>query len=204
MQLKTRDSGGYMKKFFHDYFYSIVKMFVNQVAIALFGTSLTFATTRAHLESSGFDALTLIVSIFSVAFYLFLIYTLMWEVGAKDKISVDVGKKPYRPYLGLVMSLIANIPNIIIAVLYLIASIAGSNNMTFVVRLVGSLLQGMYFGTLITVTVPLGGAYIAVNTLWPTFFIIVAPALITCWIAYYLGHKNIKLFGSSIQKETKK
>lgn len=193
-----------MKKFFHDYLYSVVKMFVNQFAIAIFGTSLTFATTHAHLESSGFDTLTLIVSIFSIVFYLFLIYTLTWEIGAKDRISVDVGKKPYRPHLGLLLSFLANIPNLIIATLYLIATLIGSSTMTFVIRLIGSLLQGMFFGTLITVQLPVGseGAYVAVNTLWPTFFIIIIPALITCWLAYYMGHKNIKIFAFA-SKDTK-
>ena len=75
-------------------------MFVNQFAISIFGVSLTFATTSAHGEAQGFDTLTVVVSILSVLFYLFLIYTLAWEIGAKDKISVDVGKKPYRPHLG--------------------------------------------------------------------------------------------------------
>ena len=95
-----------MKNFFHDYSYNIVKMFVNQFAISIFGVSLTLATTQAHIESSGFDTFTLVVSIFAVAFYLFLIYTLAWEIGAKDKISVDVGKKPYRPHLGILLSLV--------------------------------------------------------------------------------------------------
>ena len=90
-----------MRKFFHDYSYNIVKMFVNQFAISIFGVSLTFATTSAHGESQGFDTLTVVVSILSVLFYLFLIYTLAWEIGAKDKISVDAGKKPYRPHLGI-------------------------------------------------------------------------------------------------------
>ena len=193
-----------MKGFFHDYLYSVVKMFINQFAIAIFGTSLTFATTHAHLEDSGFDVLTFIVSIFSVIFYLFLIYTLTWEIGAKDRISVDVGKKPYRPHLGLLLSFLANLPNIIISIIYFIATVSGAENMMFVVRLIGSLLQGMFFGMLITVELPLGasGAYVAANTLWPTFFIIIIPALITCWIAYYMGHRNIKIFASLTGKDT--
>lgn len=195
-----------MKGFFHDYLYSVVKMFVNQFAIAIFGTSLTFATTHAHLEATGFDTLTLIVSIFSIVFYLYLIYTLTWEIGAKDRISVDVGKKPYRPHLGLILSLLANIPNIIIAVIYLIGSLVSAEQMMFVVRLIGSLLQGMFFGIIITVELPFGasGAYVAANTLWPTFFIIIIPALITCWIAYYMGFKNFRLFGSTAVNNNKK
>jgi hypothetical protein len=192
--LDYHDLGGKMKKFFHDYSYNIVKMFVNQFAISIFGVSLTFATTSAHGESTGFDTLTFIVSLFAVLFYLFLIYTLAWEVGAKDKISVDVGKKPYRPHLGILLSLMANIPNIFAAVLYLIATLIGSENMMFIVRLIATLIQGMYFGIITAVGLSIGGTYVQLNALWPTFFIMVIPAMLTSWLAYYLGHKNIRLF----------
>ena len=67
--------------------------------------------------------------------------------------------------------------------------------MMFFVSLIATLMQGMYFGAMITLKLPFGagGTYVALNTLWPTLFIIVIPALLTCWIAYYLGHKNFKI-----------
>jgi len=184
-----------MKKFIHDYSYSVIKMFVNQFAIAIFGASLAFATVHAHVGASGFDTFTLIVSIFAVLFYLSLIYTLTWEIGAKDRISVDTGKKPYRPHLGLLLSLMANIPNLILALLHMIFSLSGGTDGAFLIGIIASLLQGMFFGAITCIKLPLGanGAYVAVNTLWPTFFIIVIPALLTCWLAYYLGHKNFKI-----------
>lgn len=198
-------SGGSMKKFFHDYSYSIVKMFINQFAIAIFGTSLAFATTHAHLESAGFDTFTLIVSIFAMMFYLFLIYTLVWEIGAKDRISVDVGKKIYRPHLGLILSLLANIPNFILAILYLISSLLNFSDMMFLVGLIASLVQGMYFGAMISIKLPLGsaGEYVALNTLWPTFFIIIIPSLLACWCGYYFGYKNFKIFSLFVPEKQK-
>lgn len=183
-----------MKGFFHDYSYNVVKMFVNQFAISIFGFSLTIATTSAHVGSAGFDFLTFIVSIFAVIFYLFLIYTLAWEIGAKDKISVDIGKKPYRPHFGLLLSLVANIPNLILAALYLIATLAKSSNMTFVFRLIATLIQGMYFGIITSISLPIGGAYVQLNSLWPTFFLMVVPAMLTSWLAYFLGMKNFRFF----------
>ncbi len=194
-----------MRKFFHDYFYSTVKMFVNQFAIAIFGTSLVFATTRVHLESEGFDTLTLIVSIFSILFYLFLIYTMTWEIGAKDRIAVDTGRKPYRPHLGFWLSLFANIPNLVTAALCTVAAVTGNGDMQFLMNLMGSLLQGMYFGAILTIKLPLGagGAYVSLNTLWPTFFIIIVPALLTCWLAYYLGHKNFRISSLFVAEKKK-
>ena len=187
-----------MKRFFHEYSYNIVKMFVNQFAIALFGVSLTLATTQIYVDSAnsaGFDTFTLIVSILAVLFYLFLIYTLSWEIGAKDRISVDSGKKPYRPHLGLLLSLVANIPNLLAAVIYAVASIFENNSVLFVVRFVASLLQGMYFGIITAISLPVGagGAYVQLNSLWPTFFLMTVPAMLISWLAYFLGHKEFRL-----------
>lgn len=183
-----------MKNFLHDYSYNVVKMFVNQFAISIFGVSLTFATTSAHGESTGFDTLTVVVSLLSVLFYLFLIYTLAWDIGAKDKISVDVGKKPYRPHLGILLSLMANIPNIVAAIFYLVATLINSENMMFISRLVATLIQGMFFGLITAVSLPIGDAYVQLNALWPTFFIMVLPAMLTSWLAYFLGLKNVRIF----------
>lgn len=185
-----------MKKFFHDYSYNIVKMFVNQFAISLFGFSLTLATTQMYVNkhSSGFDVLTLLVSIFAVLFYLFLIYTLAWEIGAKDRISVDSGKKPYRPHLGLLLSAIANIPNLLLALLFVLGTVFRANSMVFMVRLIATLIQGMYFGIITAISLPVGGAYVQLNSLWPTFFLITVPAMLASWLAYFLGHKELKLF----------
>ena len=113
MQEKAFIIGGFMKAFFHKYGYSIVKMFLTQIVISMFGASLAMATV-----SSGNPSLTIVVSICAVLFYLFLLYVMVWEIGAQDKISVDVGKKEYKPLTGVVLSLLANIPNFIIAILF--------------------------------------------------------------------------------------
>lgn len=190
-----------MKKFFHDYSYSVVKMFLNQFAIAVFGTSLTFATVSAHGDSESFDTFTLIVSIFSALFYLFLIYNISWEIGAKDKISVDVKKKPYRPWLGLFLSLLANIPNLILVTVYAITSSVGADSAKAVVRIISCLANGMYFGFLSVVRVFVGGEWRQLQEFWISFLVAVLPAILTCGIAYYLGHKNFKFFGFITNKK---
>ena len=195
-----------MKKFFHDYSYNIVKMFVNQFAISLFGFSLTLATTQIYVSkkaTSGIDVLTLLVSIFAVMFYLFLIYTLAWEIGAKDRISVDSGKKPYRPYLGLLLSLVANIPNLCAALIFAIAAIFNASSVMFIVRFIATIIQGMYFGIITALSLPIGGTYVQLNSLWPTFFLITVPAMFTSWLGYLLGHKEFRLLASVFNKQSK-
>ena len=189
-----------MKKFFHDYSYSVIKMFINQLAIAIFGASLTFATTAVHGNSPSFDTFTLIVSIFSALFYLFLIYTLAWEIGAKDKISVDVKKKPYRPWLGFFLAFLANIPNFIIVASYAITDISGTDAVG-IAYLITCLTNGMYWGALSVISIFWNGAWIPLQAFWVSFLIATLPAILTSGIAYYLGHRNFKFFGFITNKK---
>ena len=192
-----------MKKFFRDYSYSMVRMFIDQIAISIFGASLAFATRSAHLGSDSFDTFTLVVSIFSACFYLFLIYNLSWGIGAKDRIAVDVKKKPYRPYLGIVLSLFANIPNLILVTLNAIATFTGAKALEGVVELISLCLNGMYWGTLSVVKINYMGHSEVLVSFWVSFLVAVLPAVLTSGIAYFLGHKNFKFFGFITDKKPK-
>ncbi len=185
-----------MKGFFSKYSYDVIKMFVNQFAISIFGSMLAMATSFA-----GNDVLTLVVSIFAIIFYLFLIYTMTWEIGAKDKISVDVGKKDYKPMTGLYLALLANIPNFLIAGLYTVAyptmsTAAWAGGIAAFASIASLILQGMYRGVMMTVYV---GATPLMN-LWWTYFLIMVPSLFMTWLAYFLGHKNFRFFAFITQK----
>lgn len=177
-----------MKEFLHDYSYSAVKMFVNQFAISLFGAMLSMATTAANNNT-----LAIILSILSALFYMFLLYTQLWEIGAKDRISVDVNKKEYRPHTGLAIAALANVPNFLIAILFtafnpFAATYEWAGGVCAVTSFLTMLLEGMYLG--IMTSVSLMGK--ALNQHWFTYFLVTVPALATAWVAYYLGFKNKK------------
>lgn len=184
-----------VKDFFSRYSYGIVKMFINQFAISLFGAVLAMATS-----SAGNDVLTLVVSIFAIIFYLFLIYNMTWEIGATDKISVDVNKKEYKPFVGFAMAFLANIPNFIIAAIFTIGMTVAQTNgqIAAMSKLAAIVVEGMYFGLIMTVDI--GGA--ALHTFWWTYFIITIPAIITAGIAYLLGHKNFRFIAGFINKRS--
>jgi len=189
-----------VKDFFNRYSYGIIKMFVNQFAISIFGAVLAMATT-----SAGNDVLTFAVSCFAILFYLFLIYNMTWEIGAKDKISVDVGKKEYRPLTGLLMSLVANVPNLIIAIVYTVAypmmdTAKWAGNTAAVTRLVSIIIEGMYLGTITTVSI----ADTPLQHFWWTYFVITIPALLTSFVAYYLGHRNFTFFSKKKNEQSVK
>ena len=188
-----------MKDFFHRYSYSMVKMFINQFAISIFGTMLSMAT-----NATNNDVFTLGVSIFAIVFYLFLLYTMIWEIGAKDKISVDVGKKPYRPFTGLYMGLIANAPNLLFALMFAIGypfmgTHAWAGTMNAVVKLYSVICEGMYLG--VTAVLPLG-AEVKIGSMWWSYFAITVPAIATATLAYYIGHKDFRLFAFLASKKS--
>ena len=187
-----------MKEFFHKYSYSMIKMLLTQIVISIFGLVLSMATVNAS------SAVAIAVSIFAILFYLFLIYTLVWEIGAKDKISVDVGKKTYKPLTGLWMALIANIPNIVLAVILAAGRLFISNvdgkelNGLGIASVIANVLQGMYFGAISAIKLPTGNL---LSEMWWTYFLIVIPALVTSFLAYYLGHRNFRFFGGLANKK---
>ncbi len=186
-----------MKSFFGQYSYSMIKMFINQFAISIFGSVLSLATSAAENRT-----LSMVVSIFAITFYLFLIYTMTWEIGAKDRISVDVGKKPYRPHTGFLISLAANIPNFLIALIYsCVYSTMGTVNLSgsiaSIVMTVAMFLEGMYCGLALEIILP-GGFNLW--HYWWTFFLIIIPALVTSWIAYFTGFKNFRILAQFFNK----
>ncbi len=186
-----------MKDFFHKYGNSIVKMFVNQVAISLFGATLAMATL-----STDNNILTAVVGAGAVVFYLFLLYILAWEVGAKDRISVDIGKKKYRPLTGALLSLLANIPNYIIAIIFTIgypfmSTEEWAGNLCAILNTILVLIEGMYVGLMAVIKID----GLPLNNYWWPFFAITLPAIITCTVAYYLGHKNIRFTSLLVYKD---
>lgn len=176
-----------MKKFFLDYGYSSVKMFVDQFAIALFGFSLVIAVSG--LENEYSDWLIYVVSGFAVLFYLVLIYSIPWNHGAKDRISVDYKKKDKNILLGFYMGLAANVPNILVATLAGIFHFTGPIGAAEGLRGIGIALQGMYLGLL---QFKIGET--ALNAYWWMLFAVMIPSIAVSTLAYIAGFNNVRVF----------
>lgn len=177
-----------MKSFWKEHSYDAVKMFLNQFATAIFGFVLALAAGKAQNPT-----LRNITSAFAVLFYLFLLYTMTWEIGFRDKIPVEKGRKPYRPLTGFFISLIANIPNFVLALFIMIASLAdvpAFSRIGGVCASIAVVIEGMYTGFLANRVND-----VALNSYWWMFFLITIPSLIVCTIAYLLGVKDKKFTG---------
>ena len=160
-------------------------VFVNQIAIALFGIGLSVALGRAENRT-----LQVVASVFAVLFYLFLIYARMWEVGAKDGISAEARKTGRGLWRGFVIGLCGNVVNILLALLMLPGMFAESGTalagMCGAMQVISLFLQGMYIGILAT---PLNG--LALNAyVWP-YFVIILPSVLVAGVAYIIGSYNL-------------
>ncbi|MBR3965120.1 MAG: hypothetical protein IKJ80_06910 [Clostridia bacterium] len=173
-----------MKSFWKRYSYSVIKLFVNQFAISIFGLVLALACGKAENIT-----LMYVTSIGAIIFYLFLLYAALWEIGAKDKILVDGGRLPKNNLNGLYMGLLANIPNFILAILVSIGLLFADGGVISKIGGVASsisiFIQGMYSGIL---AIDVGGA--PLNTYFFVYFLIPLPAILICTLSYFFGIKN--------------
>ena len=172
-----------MKEFWKANSYNIVKCLLNQVAITMFGLMIAFATMQN-------ETMLLIGSLFSIGFYLFLTYYMFWEIGGKDRIQEDAGRRQKTPVRGLVIALIAYLPMILMAILLLIthpytetAELAG--NTFFIVNMLTRFLHAMYLG-LVTLYSPNN------QIAW---LLVCLPMPVVAQVGYMLGNRNFRILG---------
>ena len=173
-----------MKAFFERYSYESVRLALNQIAISMFGFAL--AMTAAKAES---DPLLLWSSIGAILFYLILTYGTAHRTGSADRQSIHYGKIPFRPLTGLLLSLIANSVNLILAILITVGHLAGVDGMESVSRVIALLIQGLYQGVLATFFV----GETPLNGIWWSYFLITLPALLTSTLGYIAGAKDFHM-----------
>ncbi len=178
-----------MGTFFKEHSYSMVKLFLNQIVMSVFGTILCISTSSNTplLVASG---------ILSICMLLFIDYTFIWEIGAKDKIRIDGNRLKPMPTKGLFIGICGNIPNIILTLLIGIGAIlnsAAGQSIAVVCDPIMRLINGMYLGIFVTVYNKIYPAGTELINYWWWYFIIMLPVILTCFLAYYLGSKGIRI-----------
>jgi len=186
-----------MREFFSENGKIIVKLMLNQFGAAVMGLMITLAAANS-------DKLMLFASIFASIFYVALLYSVIWEKGGQDRIKVDGGRAAYKPFKGLLMALIANIPNLVLAILIAVGRFFGSTDGAFgyewagniyaVSNAIGRMWNAMNLGLIQT--------YMPVNPL--AHFLDILPALFVCGFGYFLGLRNFRILGIFEVKKPKK
>ncbi len=186
-----------MKQFFKSHSYDMVKMFLNQFATAIFGCALALAAAKAQNPM-----LRNVTSVFAILFYLFLLYTMTWDIGFREKVSVDSGRIPRKRMKGALIALCANSLNFLLAIFILLSNYI---DWSFIGTLGGIsgfcalLLEGMYIGVLANT---IGG--VAISSFWWVWFLTPLPAIVTCGIAYNAGLHDFKLTAPLTRKMNKR
>lgn len=202
-----------MFNFLRENSYTIVKMFLNQIGMTVFGIMLAMATKSN-------STLLLITGLFSVGFYLFLLYSMMWEIGAKDKIRIDGGRAALDPCKGVYISLCANVINILTAVLIIISFYAMPSEIRTLVANGESIADeallastpawaSAVYQVCSAIFGFLNGMYTAVLKVFapgfmPAKLITVIPTVASCAVGYLMGVKGMRFIPSNSGKPGKK
>ncbi len=190
-------------KIFKENSYDIVRLYINQLGIMIFSMLLYTAVGSFNNERLS-SALSIVVSLFSICFYLALVYYAVWEIGAKDKIRIEGGRMEPCPKKGLVMSIFANVPNLVLG-LFTVAFMSlflltGSDTLyaTFIIfNFIMRFNASMYIGV-ISAIVPTGlsqGDVDYIKFLIEAILFTILPliSVAVTHLAYRLGSKEKKL-----------
>ena len=188
--------------------YQIVRLFVIQTGIAIFSMVLSFAVATAFRERGDTGPL-LFVSVFSVLFYLFILYSVAWEIGGQDRIKLDAVHANRNGGKGFLLVLFAEAPNFLFIILMLIGGVVNLAGATVVgprIFVAGYLpanyfLSTMYVGIIRPLLAMTGlsmetsSSYFFVAAL--LFLASTLPAITVSGFAYWMGLNEKRIIPSN-------
>lgn len=147
MEGKYRNEGTHLK-FIKDNSHRIFRVLINQIGLMIF--SLVVTTTAISMGEGYREPMTLVASIFSVLFYLFLVFYCMREEGTRDSVKIEGGRLSYDRFHGLKIGLLAAVPNFIFVFLMALGLLIGEGGLGLFSAgyLITTLVQAMYSGLL--------------------------------------------------------
>ena len=176
-----------MKDFWSENSKIIGKIILNQFGATFLGIMVVTAASSAQSQKAW---LMLFASVFASLFYLFLVYNVIWEKG---------GRAARKPLKGLMISLVANIPNFILALIVLISNpfketAAWAASLNVAGRALCLLWEGMYAGLV---------SYFSPHN--PIIHLLyIFPALAVTTFGYILGLNNKRILSVFELKQPKK
>lgn len=169
------------KEFWTHYSYSAVRIFVDQIAIAIFAAAVAFGTAYKN------PTLMLVSSFFSVGFLLFMVAELTFRNGFEDREKIALGRFKKNNLTGLYMGLLASVPSLLLALAYAVLSCFDSmKNIAGVINVIMKLIYGEYLGIL---TLEAGGTKLGLMPI--SFFLIVVPTVLAALVGYIFGVNGI-------------
>lgn len=170
-------------KIIKENFYTVVKLWINQFG-AIFLAALLLLPTKILAENFKIEWLSLVVSLFTIIFYLMLIFWVCCELGLKDSVPIEMGRMKMKWYKGTVLALTARLPSIllctIICILHLI--LPDASVITAILEIIlAYVFNVMYYGTL---------SFTKTITITPIHYIIALISIAVCTAGYIAGTKG--------------
>ena len=152
------------------------------------------------MENSAFK---LWVSVFSILFYLCLIYSVMWEAGAANAVPVEAGRMQRDPFFSIKAALWASVPNFALAfllvVFFLIGIVGGvtwAGGVYGILHILVGLFEAMYVGLFSKILDAFSGTTEQLVACVLYVFSSV-PMILVSVGAYALGYRNIRLLSKA-------
>ena len=185
-----------MKKFFYENGMSVVKLYINQIAMSVFALMVVVGFAGGN----GNSALIFFASLITVGLYLFIIYSMMWDEGARAAAvtlrAEDAGVQKIKTPLLIVF--FGSLLNILGYIVYTILQIVVVlNHLTegtaydygYMTEVILKITNAIYMG--------FEALLFTGNTVMRTpayyFFLTLIPLFAVGIIAYYLGASEISI-----------
>ena len=196
-----------MFHFIKEHSYDIFKLFLTQIAIAILGLVLSFSTSSNSM-------LFFVSSLFAAFFYICLLYSEGWELGAKDRPRITNGRLKFDPIKGARLSLFSNSLNFVLVLVLFVSFFLGSKSgagigafgslyavVWYIQRTISAMFMGInsYFSPVNTVE---GIRYIIPDSIYhPVFYLLtIVPSVISVALGYYMGANDRKLLTVNASK----
>ncbi len=167
----------------------MLKFIVNQIAMSVFGIMMSFTAKVIG------DTWLVAFGAFALLFYYFILWTFLWEDGAKDGIKVSGGRMKKNSFLGLSYCSVAALPSALFALLLVIFNLtldAASNAVGLMNIVVKVFTFGMY-NAIDSYFASFGGWFASASSIGITYLCYGFVTLVVCHFAYICGLNQLKL-----------
>ena len=174
----------------YNYMPLIKKMILCHFGAAIMGIMISFSNNTY---------LNIFTALLSFAFYMYILYTSVWDIGAKDKLAIDGKRMAADKLVGLKAALFANIPSFILAALCIIGRALGAfasfdfgNTIAYWANILARFWNGMYIGIFVVLQPAAPSELEAVLYMF-IYLAATVPALLMCYLAYNAGIKGFRI-----------
>jgi len=187
---------GKIKEIFSENSYCFRKFWVYQFVISMLGIMVTLPLSTFISLHPNFGVFPYIIAvIFCGGLFCFLVYDVIYNLGAKDYIRVQSGKAVLQPLKGLYICLIAYIPTFFVVLLDIIFAVCGLGNAYTVTHVtLNMVIHAQYSGIMFVLPDELGVIGDAVSMIFAPFF---------GFLGYYLAvhDKTLRgIFGIKVKR----